>query len=388
MRVNVFFLLIALAPACSDRSLPAYPPARLPADADIPFYTARVARDPYGARDRAALAALYLARGRERQDPGDIARAESLATVSLQLRHRRNADAVQILVGAQMAEHRFLDAWHVMRRDGDPGDPIARATLGEIALELGRYQDADSLFHSLDLVRTQPGIAPRYARWLELNGQSGEARDLLLATRATLEHTFGTPPGQLAWFDLRLGELSLRNGRPDLAGASYRRGRALVPGDPRLLAASARLAAAEQDWRQAVEFGEAALSANFEPGTLGLLSDAYAALGDSARSNEYARAMEVALSTQPGSYHRGWALFLLDHHRQVDRVLAKALDELATRKDVYGYDVAAWALHQAGRDAEALAFADSAVSRGTRDPLLYGHRAGILLSLLAIFGTR
>jgi tetratricopeptide (TPR) repeat protein len=350
-------------------------------NADIAFYQSRVARDPYGARDRAALAALYLARGRANNDPSDFARAESLATVSLATRHKRNGDAVQVLVGAMMAQHRFAEAAQVMQHDADLSEPLSRATLGEIDLELGRYPAADSLFQSLTLLRTQPAIAPRYARWLELNGQSGEARELLLSTRATLEHGFRIPPEQLAWFDLRLGELAQRNGRYDLASESYDRGLSLVADDARLLAASARLAAARQDWSRAITLGEGALGGSFEPGTLGLLSEAYAATGDTARAAEYARAMEVSLSQQPGAYHRGWALFLLDHHRQVDRVLQRAQQELATRKDVYGYDVVAWAFHQAGQDRAARTMADSALTRGTRDPMLYYHRGLIVLAL-------
>ena len=57
---------------------------------------------------------------------------------------------VQILVGAQMAEHRFLDAWNVMRRDGDPGDPVARATLGEIALRHNTTVEALLRANNLD----------------------------------------------------------------------------------------------------------------------------------------------------------------------------------------------------------------------------------------------
>ncbi len=374
-------LIQSLVPGRSPHRLTAPPPDRLTAvQADIDFYQSRVARDPYGARDRAALAGLYLSRGRATGDASDFARAESLATVSLRTRHKRNGDAVQILAGALMAEHRFVQAWDVMQRNADPGEPLARATLGEIALELGRYAVADTLFQSLTLVRATTPIAPRYARWLDLNGRSGEARELLQATRESLEHGFRVPPEQLAWFDLRLGELAQRNGRYDLARDAYARGLALVPGDGRLLAASARLAAATHDWTRAIALGDQALAGSFEPGTLGLLSEAWAASGDSTRAAEYARATEVSLSQQPGAYHRGWALFLLDHGRQVARVLARAREELAERKDVYGYDVMAWALHQAGRPREARQMADSALRRGTRDPMLYYHRGLIAIA--------
>src|SRR5262249_28983933 len=117
------------------------------------------------------------------------------------------------------------------------------------------------------------------------------------------------------------------------------------------------------------------------PVVLGILSSSHEALGDSADADQYARAMEVAVSHQPGAYHRGWALFLLDHQRQVERIKARALEELKTRKDIYGYDVAAWALHQAGDNKGALAFADSALALGTRDAMLHLHAARIALAL-------
>lgn len=381
--------LTAWPPVRLTASLTARPPARLPAntgairDADIGFYQARVARDPYGARDRAALGALYLARGRASGDASDYVRAESLATISLNTRHMRNSAATQVLVSALMAQHRFADARIMMLPEvqADSTDLVSQATLGEIALELGRYPEADSLFNQLSVVRTNTAIAPRYARWLELNGRSGEARELLIATRAQFENGFRVPPEQLAWFDLRIGELAFRNGRSDLAQSAFDRGLSIVPDDPRLLAAKARVAAARENWPEAIALGERAMATYFEPATLGLLSEAYEATGDSAKAGEYARAMEVSLSNQPGSYHRGWALFLLDHDRQVDRVLEKAGTELATRKDVYGYDVMGWALHQAGRDREAKAMADAALARHTRDAMLCYHHALIALSL-------
>jgi hypothetical protein len=98
--------------------------------------------------------------------------------------------------------------------------------------------------------------------------------------------------------------------------------------------------------------------------------------------------MEVAVSRQPGAYHRGWALFLLDHRRRVPEMVTRATAELSTRRDVYGFDVAAWALHQAGRDLEARRFADSALARGTRDGLLHFHAGEIALALADSAGAR
>ncbi len=351
-------------------------------DQDIAFYEARVAHDRYGARDRAVLGALYLARARAQGGETDYRRAESLARESFHTRGKRNADALSILIGSLMAQHRFLDAWEVARElvTLDPA-PVSRATLGEIALELGRYRIADSLFLGLSVVHTSPAVAPRYARWLELHGRSGEARDLLEQTRASLLGGFRLPPEQLSWFDLRIGDLAFRNGRGDLAEQSYRRGLALVPDDPRLLTALAQLRGAEGHWEEAIPLGEQALTSLVDPAILGLLSRASFALGDSAQAAEYARATEIAVSHQPGAFHRGWALFLLDQGRQVPLIRDRALSDLRTRKDVYGYDLAAWALYHSGQPREAMILADSALQLGTRDATLHLHAARIAAAL-------
>jgi len=374
-------VLVLLASACGETSLERRK-GRQVTEANIAFFEDRVARDPYGARDRARLAALYLARARATGSETDLGRAEALARASQRVRARRNRDAAQVMAGALMAQHRFRDAHEILVGvvRTDPEDAVARATLGEIALELGRYGEADSLFATLALRRHDPAIGPRYARWLELNGRSGEARALLEAVRAHLETGFRVPPEQVAWLDLRLGELAARNGRPDLAARAFRRGLALVPGDAALLTALARLQGYAGDWAGAVELAEQALAARFDPSTLALLAEAHEALGDADRAAEYARAMAVSVSGQSDGFHRGWALFLLDHGADPAEMLRRAEAERRERQDVYGDDLLGWALHRAGRTAEARPVADAALRLGTRDPLLYYHAGVIALA--------
>ncbi len=83
--------------------------------------------------------------------------------------------------------------------------------------------------------------------------------------------------------------------------------------------------------------------------------------------------MDVSLLGQPGPFHRGWSLHLLDRRRHVPEVLRRAEEELGVRRDVYGWDVYAWALLASGRNREAATAMDSALARGTRDPLLLRH---------------
>ena len=91
--------------------------------------------------------------------------------------------------------------------------------------------------------------------------------------------------------------------------------------------------------------------------------------------------MEVAVSGQPGAYHRAWSLFLLDHNRRIPEVLANVATEMETRKDIYGYDLLAWALHKAGRDNEARIAMNNARRLGTRDATMLYHAGMIERSL-------
>src|SRR5207244_8940855 len=139
----------------------------------------------------------------------------------------------------------------------------------------------------------------------------------------------------------------------------------------------ARRAAVSHDWRGAVDWGERAIARQLDPATLGLVGDAYAARGDSAKAQEYYRVLDVTMAGQTGPFHRAWSLFLLDHDRRVPDVLRKAQDEIAIRQDVYGWDLLAWALHKAGRDIEAADAMTRACSLGTRDAMPFYQAAMI-----------
>jgi hypothetical protein len=54
-------------------------------------------------------------------------------------------------------------------------------------------------------------------------------------------------------------------------------------------------------------------------------------------------------------------------------VLAAAQSEIENRRDVYGYDLLAWALYKSARFAEARVAMREAMAQGTHDPLLSHH---------------
>lgn len=348
-------------------------------DGEIAFYERRVAEDPESALDLAQLAGIHLQRGRELGQYSDIVRAETAARRSLAIRTNHNGKTYLTLAASLLAQHRFVEARDAARSavDYNPDVPAYGAMLGEIQLELGDYDAARATFRSLAGSRTSPSVAGRLARWAEIEGRTGDVRSILNASLRDLESRTDVPREQVAWFYLRRGDVELREGDLGAAENAYRAGLHVWPADYRVLAAMARLESLRGRPDRAIEYGERAIAISLDPATLGLVGDAYAARGDSAQSEEYYRTMEIAVLRQPGAFHRAWGLFLLDHDRRVSEVLANASAEIATRRDVYGYDLLAWAFHKSGRDRDALQASTLALRMGTRDAMLLYHAAAI-----------
>lgn len=350
-------------------------------DRDIEFYSKRIDEDKSSALDKGALASLLFTRSRYTGSVSDLERAKKLARESLALRTQRNTQAFQLLASILMAQHEFVEARSIaqMADSLNPDIPSNIVLLGETELELGDYSAAASNFERVNYSGQQFTIAARLARWHELTGRVDIARKLLRQAIAKVDLRDDLPREQVAWFHYRLGELELRSSNIDAADRAFHNGLEKNPEDVRILGGLARLALARRDWKAAIAYGEKATDVQLDPATLGTVSLAYAALGDTAQAASYARAMSVSALKQPGVIHRAWGLFLLDHGTPADRakVLSRARRELEVRNDVYGHDLMAWALFRNGRLSEAKEEMRLALSQHTQDRMLIEHAVAI-----------
>lgn len=346
---------------------------------EIAFYADRARRDPLGASDRGTLAALHLERSRETGSSEDLTRAERFARASLALRTAHNSQTFALLASILMAQHRFPQALRAAERaDAQaPGVASHRALVAEVAMELGQYERARAIFDSLRREPLKEASLLRLARWDELTGHPEWANRQLRRVLGAVRRSPTAAPLTLAWIHLRLAEIAMRAGRLNDADAELRAGLEAAPDDHRLLGAHASLSARRGRFSSAIESGERALAVALDPTTLAVLSDAWAALGDTAQAASYEQTMRTVALTQSGPPHRAWSLFLLDHDRDVAQVLRRVEMDLKLRKDIYGYDVYAWALHKAGRQREAWTAMQRALQLGTKDPLLARHAAAI-----------
>ena len=352
-------------------------------DVQIRVWQQALAADSGSAVAMVNLAALHNQRAREGGSWDDYLKAEQYARHSLAIRTNRNGPAAVTLVATLLAQHRFPEARDVAKDlvADDPYVPQYRSMLGEVAMELGDWKTAHDMLDPLWHDRAILSIAPRLARWAELNGHSADARALLDSARDEAISRTDVPSETKAWFEFRSGDLALRTGRLRNAERAFRAGLAIEPADPRLLAAMARLSANRGDPKDAIAWGERAVAVQLDPGTLGVVGDAYTAIGDTAKAAEYFRTMEVAVTAQPGPFHRAWSLYLLDHGLRVNEVLAKSRAELSERHDIYGYDITAWALHRSQLDRAAIVLMSGALQLGTPDPILWYHDGMIARAL-------
>lgn len=349
---------------------------RVRRDADIAFYMKRVSADPTGALDELRLAALYLQRARERGTPTDLLLAEASARRSLVNRRAHNVEAYRALALALIGQHRFIEAREAADSlvANEPSAVSARSLLGEILLELGEYAAADTIFTALDHAGVDPGVGSRIARWASLRGRSAHARALLMTARSGAQQQFATPAEQVAWFDLRLGELALAVGQHDDAARHFADALAVVPDDPRTHLALARLDLARDDAAGALTHATDAMNLGEDPLAFAITSEAYRRQGDSLKSARFLAAFETAIAAAPASaWHRDWQIALLDRDRLVGAVLAQAAADLKVRDDVFGWDLYAWALHHAGREEEARVAMRKAMAWGTEDARLQAH---------------
>lgn len=263
-------------------------------------------------------------------------------------------------------------------------NPNALGALGVVfdsSIELGRIPDAQGALADLKHLIPSPSVTVRQARLDFIQGSTSAS--VADAEGAASDDTAaGDLPTNVAFYDYTAAEYQLLAGNLDTAQTDYQNALALLPGYPLAIFGEGRIAYARGDLPGAITLLQQATDALPRPDMLAFLGDLYALSGDPAKAtDQYATVDFIASMTASSGaghvYDREYGLFLSDHDRNVSQALTLATDELALRKDIYGYDAYAWALHANGRDAEARTAIDQAMALGTADAKIYLH-AGLI----------
>lgn len=340
----------------------------------------RLRRIPDDPTTWADLGAAYVEQARALANPAYYPQAQGALDRSVQLQPDGNAAALVGLGALANARHDFAAA----RRYGEdavalnPASVEAYGVLADATTQLGDTTAATAAVQRmLDL---RPGVASftRASYELELHGRTDDAR---AAMQRALEAATGRD--EMAFCHYHLGELAWGGGDLDEAEAQYARGLTAVPGDPALLQGRAKVLAARGRTDEAIE-GYRLLTERVPlPQYLleyGELLES-AGRGDEAQATYRLIADQRRLDAAQGSSDDLMATQVAADHGDPAEAVRLAQAEWDRRHSVFTADALAWALHRAGRDAEALPYAEQAAKLGRRDATTTFHRGMILAAL-------
>ena len=353
-------------------------------DHSITAWTKNLAANDKDFLSAANLGLLYEARARLSGDVSDYGRATDAANRSLAIEPKQ-LDVQALHARLLLATHDFGGALREAQAiDAQaPNQPAVLSIMADATLELGDVAGATALYDRVAAAAPGPAVTARLARIAFLSGKTTDA-----VTQASAAYTAAKDAGQtgpsLSWYAYLAGTMTLATGAPDDASAWFDKALDAWPGSYLALAGRARAAAAIGDIDGAIKGYRAAIAVAPQPDALTALGDLLAMRGDAAGADQqYATVLAIAKLQGAGGgliYNRQLVLFDINHGRDVATALTLAEQELAVRKDVYGYDADAWALLANGRTAEADAAITTALAGGVRDALLLYHAGEIKLA--------
>ncbi len=349
------------------------------ADTQIAFWSKRAAGNAGAYIELTYLGQAFARKARETSDVGYYVRAEAALRRALRT-NPKYVQAAASLSTVLFSLHDFRGALALARPIvDDPRALQALATLGDAHLALGNYARAGAAYDRLLAFSPAPGAYSRLAFLANIRGDTGQAL-ALMDRAAKLAQDSGDYGESLAWYAYQIGELSFKAGRIDLAASHYRAALDLFEDYPLALGGLAKAKAAQGDYRAAIDLYRRATEIVPQPDLVGALGDVYTMVGNERAAREQYQTVELIgklAKINRQVYNRQLATFYADHDLRPAEAARLALRELQVRKDVYGYDAAAWALYKSGSLEEAHRLSERALSVGTRDARLYYH-AGMI----------
>jgi len=351
-----------------------------PPDQAIRLAQRLLQRHPQDARAYYHLGDAYIQKARESGDITYVTLAEQALRKALDLAPRFSG-ASRHLAYVFYYRHAFEEAAAQAARaiELDTGDSHAYGILGDASLEMGKYAQAQQAYEQMMQLQGDLYAYSRLAGLKSLRGDTAGALEDL--ERAVHEgQTHGRPPESIAWVQWQLGSEHFALGHLQEAETQYRAALTSYPSYYRALAGLAQVRVAQQRYPEAIALYHQAIGIIPLPDYAGALGDVYRKIGRPEEAKKQYDLVEYigrlnALNNV--LYNRELAYFYADHDMKLTEALELARKEMEVRRDIYAYDVLAWALYKNDRPQEALAAMTEALHLGTKDARLLFH-AGMM----------
>jgi tetratricopeptide (TPR) repeat protein len=388
--VLLALILLARAPGDGGSNNPATAGALSVADPlaatseNVAFWEQRVAADPADFTALNRLAMAYIQRGRETGDVSNYSSAQAAVDASLASLPGDNYTAYALKAYLQNVQHDFTASLETAQHAAtlDPGDPFAQLVVGDNLLALGRYDEAFETFNTLANESPSLSTFSRLAQAYEIRG---DLRNADGAWKNAIELDGGQNAETSAWVRTQYATFLFNQGRINDAGVHFNSALEAFPGYIHALAGQGNVAAANGDYDEAIELYMQVTRRQPLPQYVAQLGDVYAAAGmqtDADRQYELIGAIEQLYQANGINVDLQMSLFFSDHDIRPDEAVRQAEGALTAQPDsTYAADALAWALHKAGRSAEALPYAQTALAQGTQDAHLYYHMGMIQKAL-------
>ena len=368
-----------------DRTL-ALAPIVDPTPDDATLVAARARAEKIGAEDELSwvmLGRAWVLKARRASDPGFYLDADACARLALKLAPE-DPIAAGLHTMVLLNDHRFAQA-----RDAAQVTLKARPddveTLGMLSDALNELGDVEGATRAVDkMLEIKPGLAAfsraSYLRWLhgDFTGAREMIRQAIDAGRGAKDHE------PVAWVIVQAAMIFWHRGDYEGADKGFDLALTLVSDYPPALVGKGRVAMARSDFKTAAADFDAAHRRSPLIETSWLLGDAREQAGDAegarAAFGEVVRVGRLADG-------RTLAQFFSAKNRDTDEAIERMETERKGRGDLYTDDAWAWALHRKGRDVEAKAAIDHALTLGTRDARLVFHRGAIRVALGDLHGV-
>jgi len=317
-----------------------------------------------------------LQQARSTGDPTYYTKADAAFTAAL----KSDPQSVDALVGRaalKLGQHQFHEALALGQQahDLDPSRTLTFGVIGDAQVELGMYDQAAETMQTMVNMRPDLSSYSRAAYIRELNGDVPGAIELM-GQAATAG---GNKGENVAWVRVQLGNLYFNRGDLDSAEREYQHALVNFPGYIYAQAGLGQVRAAQGRYDEARPYYNGAIAhiplPQFVIG-LGEMEQAAGHPADAAKQYDLVRFEEKLFAANGVNSDMEMALFEADHGDPA-AALAQARKAYAERPNVKAADTLAWALSQAGQQAEARRYSDEALKLGTQDALFFYH-AGMI----------